>query len=223
MAARAAIATAKRETPCPTIGTSWWGPQAAAPITRKPFRNDECSGPGSGGDGVEGADLEEGDRQVQDDVPQHAAAVTDMRVLREAGGRLTTGASRPGWKSQPPADCAAVAMTSATTPALNVSWLSKPYPSVPTSMYRPVREPRATSRIEVIELPPADLAVAVHSGAHDDIDVTYGRLGSWVVEHALAVNGPVDETYVVAPRDTPTPADWRTEIGWPVFRLTPQS
>jgi hypothetical protein len=63
----------------------------------------------------------------------------------------------------------------------------------------------------------------VHSGRHDDIDVTYGRLGSGVVEHAQAVDGPDDETYEVGPRDTPTPADWRTEIGWPVFRLTPES
>ncbi|MEU0558732.1 MerR family transcriptional regulator [Dactylosporangium sp. NPDC006015] len=89
------------------------------------------------------------------------------------------------------------------------------------TVYRPVREPRVSGRIEIVELPPVDVAVAVHSGRHDDIDVTYGRLGSWVVEHALAVDGPVDETYVVGPRDTPTPADWRTEIGWPVFRLTP--
>ncbi|WP_433081250.1 MerR family transcriptional regulator [Dactylosporangium sp. CA-052675] len=91
------------------------------------------------------------------------------------------------------------------------------------TVYRPVREPRATGRIEVVELPPADLAVAVHPGGHDDIGVTYGLLGSWVVEHALAVDGPVDETYVVGPRDTPTTADWRTEIGWPVFHLTPES
>jgi hypothetical protein len=29
--------------------------------------------------------------------------------------------------------------------------------------------------------PPVDLAVTVHAGPHDDIDVTYGRLGDWVV------------------------------------------
>jgi effector-binding domain-containing protein len=40
-----------------------------------------------------------------------------------------------------------------------------------------------------------------------------------VVEHALAVAGPVRETYLIGPRDTPDPAAWRTEIGWPVFRL----
>ena len=75
-------------------------------------------------------------------------------------------------------------------------------------------------RIAVLELPAAELAVAVHPGSHDDIAVTYGRLGAWVVEHALAVDGPVHETYLVGPRDTPAESDWRTEIGWPIFRLS---
>ncbi|WP_432830000.1 MerR family transcriptional regulator [Dactylosporangium sp. CA-092794] len=89
------------------------------------------------------------------------------------------------------------------------------------TVYRPVRRPRPSGRIEVVELPAADLAVAVHQGPHDDIEVTYGRLGAWVVGHALAVDGPIDETYLIGPRDTPVPDRWRTEIGWPVFRLTP--
>ena len=87
------------------------------------------------------------------------------------------------------------------------------------AVYRPVRAPRASGRIQVVELPATELAVTVHPGPHDDIDVTYGRLGAWVVEHALAVDGPVHETYSVGPRDTADPESWRTEIGWPVFRL----
>jgi DNA-binding transcriptional MerR regulator len=87
-------------------------------------------------------------------------------------------------------------------------------------VYRPVRTPRASGRIDVVDLAPADLAVAIHAGAHDDIDVTYGRLGAWVTEHALAVNGPIQETYLVGPRDTDIASRWRTEIGWPVFRVT---
>ncbi|TWF75266.1 DNA-binding transcriptional MerR regulator [Pseudonocardia hierapolitana] len=86
-------------------------------------------------------------------------------------------------------------------------------------VFRPVRTPRRSGRIEVVELPPADLAIAVHAGPHDDIDVTYGRLGAWVVAHALAVDGPIHETYRTGPRDTGHADRWRTEIGWPVFRL----
>ncbi|MCK0173808.1 MULTISPECIES: MerR family transcriptional regulator [Mycobacteriaceae] len=89
------------------------------------------------------------------------------------------------------------------------------------TVYRPVRAPRRSGRIEVVELPRADVAVARHQGPHDDIDVTYGRLGAWVVTHALAVDGPIHETYLVGPRDTLDPDRWRTEIGWPVFRLAP--
>jgi DNA-binding transcriptional MerR regulator len=89
------------------------------------------------------------------------------------------------------------------------------------TVFRPVRAPRRSGRVEVVELQPADLAVAVHAGTHDDIDVTYGRLGAWVVAHALGVDGPIHETYRVGPRDTGDSHTWRTEIGWPVFRLAP--
>jgi effector-binding domain-containing protein len=88
------------------------------------------------------------------------------------------------------------------------------------TVFRPVREPHGSGRIEAVELPAIDLAVAVHRGPHDDIDVTYGRLGAWVVDHALAVDGPVEETYLVGPGDDPEPTSWRTEIGWPVFRVS---
>lgn len=86
-------------------------------------------------------------------------------------------------------------------------------------VYRPVADPPDTGRVHRLELPAAEVAAAVHHGPHDDIDVTYGRLGAWVVDHALAVDGPVHETYLVAPSDTPDPAAWRTELAWPVFRL----
>lgn len=89
------------------------------------------------------------------------------------------------------------------------------------TVFRPVRAPRAVGRIEVIELASVELAVTVHQGPHDDIAITYGQLGTWVVDHALAVDGPVYETYLTGPRDTAVPAEWRTEIGWPIFRLAP--
>ena len=89
------------------------------------------------------------------------------------------------------------------------------------TVFWPVRNPRPLGRIEVLELPAVELAVTVHPGSHDDIGVTYGRLGAWVVDQALAVNGPVHETYLVSFRDTSEPGEWRTEIGWPIFRVAP--
>jgi len=88
-------------------------------------------------------------------------------------------------------------------------------------VYRSTADPPFSGGVHPVTLPAVELAVTTHVGDHDDIDVTYGELGSWVVTNALAVAGPVRETYLVAPRDTADPLAWRTEIGWPVFRLAP--
>jgi DNA-binding transcriptional MerR regulator len=88
-------------------------------------------------------------------------------------------------------------------------------------VYRPAPDPPTTGRVHPVTLPAVELAVAVHHGPHDDIDVTYGRLGAYVTDHALAVDGPVHEVYLIGPRDDPDPNSWRTEIGWPIFRVSP--
>jgi DNA-binding transcriptional MerR regulator len=89
-------------------------------------------------------------------------------------------------------------------------------------LYRPTADPPRSARVHPVTLPAVDLAVTTHVGEHDDIDVTYGELGSWVVANALAVAGSVRESYLVGPRDTADPSAWRTEIGWPVFHVTPR-
>jgi DNA-binding transcriptional MerR regulator len=89
-------------------------------------------------------------------------------------------------------------------------------------VYRPTSHPPHTGRVHPVTLPGVELAVTTHVGEHDDIDVTYGELGAWVVSNALVVAGPVRETYLVGPRDTADAAAWRTEIGWPVFRMAPR-
>lgn len=90
-------------------------------------------------------------------------------------------------------------------------------------VHRATDRPPRTGRVHPVTLPAVELAVTTHAGEHDDVDVTYGQLGAWVVAHALAVAGPVHETYLVGPRDTADPSQWRTEIGWPVFALSPSS
>lgn len=86
------------------------------------------------------------------------------------------------------------------------------------TLYLPVDRPPTSGRVAPFVVPAADLAVTVHHGSHADIDVTYGRLGAWVAENGLGIDGPVHERYLVGPRDTPEPDAWRTEIGWPVRR-----
>ena len=86
-------------------------------------------------------------------------------------------------------------------------------------VHRPAADPPSLGRVHPVELPAVELAVATHRGDHGDIDVTYGEVGAWVVDNALAVAGPIRETYLVGPRDTDDPSEWRTEIGWPIFSV----
>lgn len=87
-----------------------------------------------------------------------------------------------------------------------------------STMYVPVPStPAVTGRARPFTVPAAELAITTHSGSHDDIDRTYGALGTYVTEHALAVAGPVREHYVVYRGDTADEASWRTELAWPVF------
>ena len=81
-----------------------------------------------------------------------------------------------------------------------------------------VGEVRPTGRVVFTVVPEVELATILHAGSHRDVDRAYGALAAYVARHALAVEGPIREYYLVASRDTHDPTAWRTEIGWPVFR-----
>jgi DNA-binding transcriptional MerR regulator len=76
---------------------------------------------------------------------------------------------------------------------------------------------RPTGRVIATQIPAAELAVIEHHGPPADVDRAYGALGAYVARHALAVDGPIREYYLVGQHDTPDATQWRTEIGWPVF------
>jgi DNA-binding transcriptional MerR regulator/effector-binding domain-containing protein len=79
---------------------------------------------------------------------------------------------------------------------------------------------RPVGRVEALAIPPAELAVIVHNGPHDNIDRAYGALATHVTQHALAVEGPIREYYLSGHLDTPDKSAWRTEIGWPIFQTS---
>jgi DNA-binding transcriptional MerR regulator len=78
-------------------------------------------------------------------------------------------------------------------------------------------EIRPTGRVVQATVPAAELAVIVHKGTHAGIDRVYGALGAYVAEHAIAVEGPLREYYLVHRYDSPDSSTWRTEVGWPIF------
>ena len=75
-------------------------------------------------------------------------------------------------------------------------------------------------RVTAELIPAVELAVIEHTGPPAQVDRAYGTLAAYVARHALAVEGPIREYYLVGQRDTPDTARWRTEIGWPVFRTS---
>jgi DNA-binding transcriptional MerR regulator len=77
---------------------------------------------------------------------------------------------------------------------------------------------RSIGRVVPFVVPAAELAVLNHHGPLADIDITYGELGAYATAHEISVEGPLRENYLVDAHTTPHPEEWRTEIGWPIFR-----
>jgi DNA-binding transcriptional MerR regulator len=76
---------------------------------------------------------------------------------------------------------------------------------------------RSTGRIDPLVIPAVELATTTHAGPHTDIDCSYGALGTYVADHALGIDGPIREYYVVDRHTTTDSSMWRTQIGWPIF------
>ena len=77
---------------------------------------------------------------------------------------------------------------------------------------------RATGRVTALMVPAVDIAVIEHRGAHTgDIDRAYGLLATYVADHALGIEGPIREYYLVGAHETTDENRWRTQIGWPIF------
>ncbi len=61
-------------------------------------------------------------------------------------------------------------------------------------------------------------AVLSHQGSLADADLSYAKLGAYATTHEISIDGPLREYYLRGAADTPDEAEWRTEIGWPIFR-----
>lgn len=92
----------------------------------------------------------------------------------------------------------------------------------PATIFVPCAGPlRPMGRVDALVVPAVELATIVHRGPHTNIDLAYGTLGAYVAEHALAVDGPIREYYPVGRHQSAQPAEWRTEICWPIFHTGP--
>ena len=74
-------------------------------------------------------------------------------------------------------------------------------------------------RVVSLLIPGAELAVTRHRGRLSDIDLTYGKLGAYVIKHEISVDGSLRELPTRHNRDR-QPDEWDTEIAWPISEPT---
>jgi DNA-binding transcriptional MerR regulator len=72
-------------------------------------------------------------------------------------------------------------------------------------------------RVEPVVVPAAELAIIEHPGSLANVDKAYGTLAAYAANHALRLDGPIREYYLVGRQDTTDENAWRTEICWPIF------
>lgn len=90
-----------------------------------------------------------------------------------------------------------------------------------STIYVPIsKRIEPSRRVQFIEIPAADFAVAVHRGALAAAGPSYAALGKYVAENALGAEGPIRERYVEV--RGPTTGDAAlTEICWPICEEAP--
>ena len=75
---------------------------------------------------------------------------------------------------------------------------------------------RGDGEIEAGILEGGPAVAAVHGGPYEQLSESYAEIERWMERNALAPGGAPWEYYVTDPAEHPDPADWRTEIFWPV-------
>ena len=73
-----------------------------------------------------------------------------------------------------------------------------------------------SGEVEGRELEATTVASTVHRGPYDEIGPAYTTVVGWIQEHGHEVAGPPREIYLSDPQETPDPADYVTEIQFPI-------
>lgn len=70
--------------------------------------------------------------------------------------------------------------------------------------------------IEAATLPGGPVLVAMHGGSYDQLNDTYVAMERWMHANGVRPGSAPWESYITDPADHPDPADWRTEVYWPL-------
>ena len=70
--------------------------------------------------------------------------------------------------------------------------------------------------IQLGSLVGGDVATTLHKGPYDDLNLGHEAVQRWLAENDEEAGGAPWEAYLTDPGEVPDPADWVTEITWPL-------
>lgn len=65
-------------------------------------------------------------------------------------------------------------------------------------------------------LPAGPAALGIHGGLYEQLPETYAAIEKWMEANGVHPSAAPWESYVTDPAQHPDPADWRTEVYWPI-------
>jgi effector-binding domain-containing protein len=94
----------------------------------------------------------------------------------------------------------------------------EPTDAVPVEIGVVLREPAAASGegVEAATLPAVHAARTIYRGPYEEIMKAYGALYEWIERKGLRIAGPAREMYITDPERETDPANYETELLWPV-------
>ena len=73
-----------------------------------------------------------------------------------------------------------------------------------------------SGEVEAATLPGGAAAVAMHGGSYDTLNETYAEMERWMEKNGMQPGSAPWESYITDPAEHADPAEWRTEISWPL-------
>jgi len=76
--------------------------------------------------------------------------------------------------------------------------------------------PSDPNAVRIDALPGGFAAVTLHRGPYDRLHAAYAALERWIESEGLTVSGAPWEVYITDPTEVENPAEWETQVFWPV-------
>ncbi len=73
-----------------------------------------------------------------------------------------------------------------------------------------------TGDVRVKTWPATRAAVTIHTGPYDGLPDAHAALDVYLHQQGLTAGGPPREVYLTDPGEVPNPADWKTQVIWPL-------